>query len=101
MIRVGPRHAGAAGPTGRPESRWRSITVLAKDGRMRTLQYCYFALKSTTMSAEDITNRLLMQPDEVMVMGTPSIGCLAVTLGRSFVGAPRASMTRSSTSSIG
>ncbi|MCE7009590.1 DUF4279 domain-containing protein [Kibdelosporangium philippinense] len=37
---------------------------------MRTLQYCYFALKSTTMSAKDITNRLLMQPDEVMVMGS-------------------------------
>lgn len=37
---------------------------------MRTLQYCYFALKSTTISAADITARLLMPPDEVMVVGS-------------------------------
>jgi Domain of unknown function (DUF4279) len=37
---------------------------------MRTLQYCYFALKSEVMSAEAITDRLLMRPDEVKVMGS-------------------------------
>jgi hypothetical protein len=34
-----------------------------------TRQYCYFALKSATLSAEDITDRLLMPPDEAMVLG--------------------------------
>jgi hypothetical protein len=37
---------------------------------MRTLQYCYFALKSELISAEDITDRLRMRPDEVKVMGS-------------------------------
>lgn len=37
---------------------------------MRTLQYCYFALKSELMSAEAITDRLRMRPDEVKVMGS-------------------------------
>lgn len=37
---------------------------------MRTMQYCYFALKSTALSAADITDRLLMAPDEVKVMGS-------------------------------
>lgn len=40
---------------------------------MRTLQYCYFALKSEVMSVEDITDRLLMRPDEVMVMGSRNL----------------------------
>ena len=37
---------------------------------MKTLQYSYFALKSTALSADDITDRLLLQPDEVTVMGS-------------------------------
>lgn len=37
---------------------------------MLTTQYCYFAIKSTTMSAEAIADRLLVQPDEIVVMGS-------------------------------
>jgi len=37
---------------------------------MRTLQYCYFALKSELISADDITARLRLRPDEVKVMGS-------------------------------
>ncbi|KAA2252435.1 DUF4279 domain-containing protein [Solihabitans fulvus] len=37
---------------------------------MHTLQHCYFALKCTTVSAAEITDRLGLQPDEVMVLGS-------------------------------
>jgi ketosteroid isomerase-like protein len=39
---------------------------------MKVHQYCYFALKSETMSAADITARLGMDPDEVVVLGSKS-----------------------------
>ncbi|WP_181775315.1 DUF4279 domain-containing protein [Amycolatopsis pittospori] len=37
---------------------------------MKVHQYCYFALKSETVSAGEITARLGMEPDEVMVLGS-------------------------------
>ncbi|MFI6214949.1 DUF4279 domain-containing protein [Nocardia brasiliensis] len=39
---------------------------------MRTRQYCYFALKSDTLSAVEMAARLQMDPDEVMVVGSRS-----------------------------
>src|SRR5687768_1486073 len=39
---------------------------------MKVHQYCYFALKSETMSAADISARLGMDPDEVVVLGSKS-----------------------------
>ncbi|WP_414943427.1 DUF4279 domain-containing protein [Amycolatopsis sp. cmx-11-32] len=39
---------------------------------MKVHQYCYFALKSETVSAAEITARLGMQPDEVLVLGSRS-----------------------------
>ncbi|MFI9503283.1 DUF4279 domain-containing protein [Nocardia sp. NPDC052566] len=39
---------------------------------VKTRQYSYFALKSDTVSAVDITARLLMEPDEVLVLGSRS-----------------------------
>lgn len=39
---------------------------------MKVHQYCYFALKSEAVSAAEITARLGMRPDEVMVLGSKS-----------------------------
>ncbi len=39
---------------------------------MKVHQFCYFALKSETMSAADISARLGMPPDEVVVLGSQS-----------------------------
>ncbi|WP_253784054.1 DUF4279 domain-containing protein [Nocardia amikacinitolerans] len=39
---------------------------------MKTRQYCYFALKSDTLSAAEITRQLGMEPDEVRVGGSRS-----------------------------
>ncbi|MEV0294853.1 DUF4279 domain-containing protein [Nocardia sp. NPDC050710] len=35
-------------------------------------QYCYFSVRSTSLSAAEMTARLGMQPDEVLVMGSRS-----------------------------
>ncbi|WP_405165587.1 DUF4279 domain-containing protein [Nocardia sp. NBC_01499] len=43
---------------------------------VKTRQYCYFALKSVTLSAADMTVRLGMEPDEVLVMGSRSPECV-------------------------
>jgi hypothetical protein len=37
---------------------------------MLVSQYCYFAVKSTAVSADEITDRLLIRPDETVVMGS-------------------------------
>lgn len=37
---------------------------------MLTSQYCYFALKSITVTADDVAEWLGMRPDEIMVMGS-------------------------------
>ncbi|MEV6909518.1 DUF4279 domain-containing protein [Amycolatopsis sp. NPDC051071] len=37
---------------------------------MKVHQYCSFALKSETVSAAEVTARLGMRPDEVMVLGS-------------------------------
>ncbi|WP_086818882.1 DUF4279 domain-containing protein [Allokutzneria sp. NRRL B-24872] len=37
---------------------------------MRTLQFSYFALKSTTTSAAEMTARIGAEPDEVLVLGS-------------------------------
>ncbi|GAA5103322.1 hypothetical protein GCM10023319_71050 [Nocardia iowensis] len=39
---------------------------------MKTRQYCYYALTSDTLSAAEITVRLGMEPDRVLVMGSRS-----------------------------
>ncbi|OXM50968.1 DUF4279 domain-containing protein [Amycolatopsis alba] len=39
---------------------------------MKVHQYCYFALKSATVSAGEITARLGMAPDEAQVLGSRS-----------------------------
>lgn len=39
---------------------------------MRVEQYCYFALKSRTVSAAEMTRRLGMEPDEAVVRGSRS-----------------------------
>jgi len=39
---------------------------------MRVEQYCYFALESATLSAADITRRLGLEPDAVLVRGSMS-----------------------------
>ncbi|MBB5853841.1 DUF4279 domain-containing protein [Amycolatopsis umgeniensis] len=40
---------------------------------MKVHQYCYFALKSETVSAGEITARLGMEPDEALVLGSRSV----------------------------
>ncbi|MFI5782624.1 DUF4279 domain-containing protein [Nocardia sp. NPDC051570] len=39
---------------------------------MKIRQYCYFSVRSTSLSAADMTAQLGMQPDEVLVMGSRS-----------------------------
>ncbi|WP_062982922.1 DUF4279 domain-containing protein [Nocardia anaemiae] len=39
---------------------------------MKISQYCYFSVRSTSLSAADMTARLGMQPDKVLVMGSRS-----------------------------
>ncbi|MET9232664.1 hypothetical protein [Lentzea sp. NPDC003310] len=43
---------------------------------MRLEQYCYFALKSTTITAAEMSRRLGMEPDEVSVRGSRSVSRL-------------------------
>ncbi|WP_084510604.1 DUF4279 domain-containing protein [Nocardia lijiangensis] len=39
---------------------------------MKIRQYCYFSVKSVSLSAADVTTRLGMEPDKVLVMGSRS-----------------------------